>query len=365
MRFSESIFVKRVLSVVAALIVFSVANGQILRSGEAAPQGSVIYSLPRTSVRVDVKIKRSVFTAGPYAAYAQKYLGIDAKRTNSQSYEIEEVLLSSNVEADPNTEIAVNLGNSKNATANFLNFTRSGLVVAPGYFSAPASKSVNATAKSGNRPADVQAVSNLGKKTTMLYKSVTREDGSIDKIEVPQTQIIEKSLEQKAEETAELIFKLRQKRVDILTGDTDANYSGEALGAAMKEISRLEKQYLALFIGRTTVDYQKGSYEVVPDAKNAKQTYVAFRLSDTQGLVAADNVSGRPVYLDFSSTEAKIDGKVSEADILNSKGKIIYRTPIVSTVKLIDAQRIMGQCRVPVYQFGKTLSIPMESAFGK
>ncbi len=362
---NKSIFVKRVLPLVAALSFFTVANGQILRQGEAAPQGSVIYSLPRTSVRVDVKVRRTVFTAGPYAAFAQKYLGMDARRSDSQSYEIEEVSLSSNVEADPGVEIAINLGNAKNATANFLNFTRSGLVVAPGYFSSPASRSITPAERPRERMGDRQAVSNLGKKTTMLYKSVTKEDGTIDRVEVPQTQTVEKSLEQKAEETAELIFKLRQKRVDILTGDTDANYSGEALGAAMKEIARLEKQYLSLFTGKTTVDYQRGSYEVVPDPKNAKQTYVAFRLSDTQGLVSADNVSGRPVYLDFSSTEAKIDGKVSEADILNSKGRIIYRTPVVATVKLIDAQRVMGQCRVPVYQYGKTLSIPMESAFGK
>lgn len=365
MTINKSIFVKRVLPLVAALSFFTVANGQILRQGEAAPQGSVIYSLPRTSVRVNVKVRRSTFTAGPYAAFAQKYLGIDAKRSDSRSYEIEEVSLSSSVEADPGVEIAINLGNAKNATANFLNFTRSGLVVAPGYFSSSASRSVNFVEKRDGRIGESQAVSNLGKKTTMLYKSVTKEDGTIDRIEVPQTQIVEKSLEQKAEETAELIFRLRQKRLDILTGDTDANYSGEALGAAMKEISRLEKQYLSLFTGKTAVDYQRGAYEVVPDPKNAKQTYVAFRLSDTQGLVSADNVSGRPVYLDFSSTESKIDGKVSEADILNSKGRIIYRTPVVSVVKLLDAQRVIGQCRVPVYQFGKTMSIPMESAFGK
>lgn len=355
----------RMVLLLAALAFCTVSNAQILRSGEPVPQGAVIYSLPQTSVKVDVKVRRTVFTAGPYAAYAQKYLGVNAKQSDSQEYSIEEVSISYDIESDPSVSIALNLGNSKNATANFLNFTENGLLVAPGYFTSSGAASFNPAAREAEWTKSVQAVSHLDKKTTKLYRSVTKEDGSVDRVAVPQTKIVEKSAEQKAEETAELIFKLRQKRIEILTGETDANYSGEALGAAMKEISRLEKQYVALFVGKTVTDFQSGSYVVVPNARNAKHTYVAFRISDTQGLVAADNVSGRPVYMDFSVTEGKIDGAVSEADILNSKGKIVYRTPVIATVKVIDGQKVLGQGRVPVYQFGKTHLIPMETAFGK
>ena len=42
------------------------------------PQGAMIYSLPMTSVKLEIEASRESFYAGPYAKYAQKYLGIDA-----------------------------------------------------------------------------------------------------------------------------------------------------------------------------------------------------------------------------------------------------------------------------------------------
>ena len=45
----------------------------------SAQSGAVVYSLPQTVLSLKVKVQREAFTAGPYAAYAQKYLGVAAK----------------------------------------------------------------------------------------------------------------------------------------------------------------------------------------------------------------------------------------------------------------------------------------------
>ena len=66
------------ISLSAILIAFSVAV-----AAQSVPNGSVIYALPRTTVTLTVEAQYKVFTAGPYAQYAQKYLGYDAKRTSS------------------------------------------------------------------------------------------------------------------------------------------------------------------------------------------------------------------------------------------------------------------------------------------
>ena len=355
---------KRIPILVAAFLLLAAtpSYSQLFKGSDAAPQGAVVYSLPQTSIRVTLKVSLRNFSAGPYAAYSDKYLGVSADRASKKSCVIEEVELTPLIEADQNLSVALNMGNSKNASANFLALCSQGLIVAPGYIN---SDNAQMRFPSLAEPAFNEAVANLSTQTTQLYKTVTNENGEVEKIAVPQTQTVAKSLEKKAEETAQLIFRLREKKIDVLTGDTDANYSGAALGSAVEKITQLENEYTSLFTGKTTVALQQASFEVVPRAKNQKQNYVVCRISDSQGLLPADNMSGRPVYLELVVTEGKIAPEAGAEDIAASKGKVAYRMPLVVTARLLDGQTVLGQTRIPVYQFGKILYFPLDLALGK
>ena len=92
-----------------------------------------------------------------------------------------------------------------------------------------------------------------------------------------QNMVVEKSADKKAAEAAETIFKLRQKRLQIVTGDTDATYSGEAMGAAIAELTRLEEEYMTLFVGYSDYNDMAMSFDVIPDAEAESQMYIAFR----------------------------------------------------------------------------------------
>jgi hypothetical protein len=357
--------IKNLILLFTALSFFTTAQAQVLKDGDPVPQGAVIYSLPETSINILVSVSHVSFAAGPFASYSKKYLGIDASRNNSENYSIASIEISPSVEADPSASVAVNIGNSKTAGANFLAFCSQGLIVAPGYYSSGSVPFTFPSEISSSWSDNVQAVSNLQRDTAKLYKSVKNASGEIEKVAVPQTQIVEKTPEQKAAETAELIFKLRQKRIDILTGETDANYSGAALGDALKEINKLDKDYTSLFTGAQVVNVERASYDVVPKAKNAKQTYVAFRMSDTQGILPADNMSGRPIYLELSVLDQKIEAVDLNEAAAASKGKVAYRTPVIVMAKLIDGQKVLAQRRIPVYQFGKILYFPLDVAAGK
>ena len=175
-----------------------------------------------------------------------------------------------------------------------------------------------------------------------------------------QIQIVEKSVEKKAEQTAALIFKLRQTRIDIITGNTDATYNGEAMGAALHEIDRLEKEYLSLFIGKSEKDIQKVLFDVTPKEGNERQIYIAFRFSESLGLLPSSNVGGRPIVLELAP-----GGKGGAATIgkeTAAKGRIYYREPVVVTARLLDGQKELLQTRFPVYQFGEISSIPADIA---
>ena len=172
--------------------------------------------------------------------------------------------------------------------------------------------------------------------------------------------VVEKSLEKKASEAARMILNLREQRLKILTGDTDATYSGEAMGAAMEELTKLEKEYMMLFTGYSEYHTSKMNFEVIPQPGET-QKYIAFRLSDASGLVPADNLSGKPIVMELSVPQFK------QVEIPQVKGKdknqkpveAYYRIPAVCTVKLMDGVNLLLQSRVPVYQLGQKSSLPV------
>lgn len=353
--------IRKSLLIAACFIAAGTVQAQILTPGEAVPQGAIIYSLPSTTISLKATARHESFVAGPYAAFAQKYMGLDAKQNSGDFYTLESVEMLPYIEADPAVSVAINLGAAKNASANFLNFCSQGLIVtSDSYTGKPASWRFPSVANNSEF-ANSGVASNLANKSTTLYKSVKTADG-MEKVPVQQTQVVEKSLEKKAEETANMIFKLRQKRIDLITGETDANYTGEAMTAVLNEIGRLEQEYLSLFIGKSITDSQTAVFDVIPTASNSKQMYIAFRLSDNQGLLPANNVSGRPIVLELVSDGENIAPTPFNEALAASKGRVVYRKPVTVQSKLIDGQTVIMQNRIPVYQLGKILTFPIDVA---
>lgn len=349
----------RFLMLAAAMMLGLSANAQILKPGEVAPAGTILYSLPVTTIALEVTAEHESFVAGPYAKYAQKYLGVEARTESAETYTISSIEMHPYIEADPDVRVAVNLGSAKNPSANFLNFCSQGLIItSDSYVGKPASWRFPSVA-GADQFASSGATSNLDSRTTTLYKTV-KTAGGLEKVPVQQSQVVEKSLEKKAEETAALIFSLREKRLDIITGNTDATYSGEAMAAAIAEITRLEQEYLTLFIGKSLVDSQTVVFDVTPEAGNQSQMYIAFRISDTQGLVPASNMGGRPIVLELQRVGASTAAP-SEAPA-SAKGRVYYRRPATMSVKIMDGQKLLMQSKLPVYQFGETLSFPLDVA---
>ena len=207
------------------------------------PEGSLVYSLPRTSVRLEVVAEREAFYAGPYAKYAGKYLGIEARQKDAVTFTVKSVRMTPLVEADQECRYSIAPGAGMPA---FLSLTSQGLVS----ISAGASEGTEWRFPSarGADFAEKGVSSNLTSESTTLYRNVKNES-SYNKVAVQQEMVVQKSPDARAREAADMIFNLRKKRVQIITGDTDATFSGEALNSAIEEIARLEKEYMEMFIG--------------------------------------------------------------------------------------------------------------------
>lgn len=320
------------------------------------PAGTVSYALPQTTLSFDVEAVQETFFAGPYAKYASKYLGIDARQEDATTFQLTSVRMTPCIEADSGSRFVAALPSGTGST--FLQMTAQGLIsTSDGSFGQEAVWRFPAQVRGDFSAKGVN--SNYTSEASTLYQNVNSE-GNYDRVSVSQNIIVAKSLEQKAKEAADMILSLRKTRVQIITGDTDANYSGESMGAAIDEISRLEQEYMTLFVGYSEYQTQKMKFDVVPKNDTRNHVYVAFRLSDAHGLVPADDMSGKPYLLDIVAEElASAEAPKSSA----SKGAVIhYRTPAICSIKLTDGVNLILQTRVPIYQFGVENTITLTSS---
>ena len=319
------------------------------------PEGYLTYSLPSTTIVLEVEAVQEKFYVGPYAKYAEKYLGVKARQKDETTFQLTEIKMTPLVEADQTKRYTTNVKKGQ-IDATFLKLSSVGLIS----FS---------DAKFGDEsvwrfPTETQGdfsgkgvSSNLTSQSATLYRSDNT--SAYDKVSVQQDMLVEKTPEQRAAETANMILKLRKQRLQIVTGDTDATYSGEAMGTAIGEITRLEEEYMMLFTGYSEYQTQTMRFEVVPQADKADQMYVAFRLSDTSGLVPADNLSGKPVIMEIVPQQFA-DPVVSEVEVKNAKETVAYyRIPAICTVKLMNGANLLLQSRMPVYQLGRESSLPV------
>ena len=182
------------------------------------------------------------------------------------------------VEADMSRRFLLDLNDTQGHAA-FLSLSASGLV----------STADALPARSGSwrfpviAPGDYSDKAMTAKLTTeaaTLYKSV-KDDSYYGRVAMQLDMLVEKSEEERAAEIARIIFSLREQRMSIVTGDTDATYSGSAMEAALSEITRLEQEYLSLFIGYSEYGTQSCVFDMVPDKDRENQMYIAFRFSET------------------------------------------------------------------------------------
>ena len=349
--------IQKLLFAAILLLVSATINAQ--KKGED-PQGYLTYSLPQTTITLEVEAVQEKFYAGPYAKYAEKYLGIKPRQKDETLFQLTEIKMTPYVEADQSRRYSLNVPQGK-IDATFLKLSAEGLI---------SFSDANFGEESIWRfPVKTQGdfsskgvTSNLSTESTTLYRSQKKES-AYNKVSVQQNMVVEKTPEKRAAETADMILKIRQQRLQIVTGDTDATYSGEAMGAAIAELTRLEEEYMTLFVGYSEFQTQRMKFEIVPEASRESQMYIAFRLSDAFGLVAPENMSGRPVVMEIVPqvfAEPEITTPVDE----KKKDKVVpveayYRIPAISTVKLIESGDVIMQARLPIYQLGRESSLPV------
>lgn len=317
----------------------------------AAPftsRAQVEYTLPLTSIQVEVTAEKETFFAGPYAAYAEKLLGMEVRPSDSEKTTLQEIRITPSVRADLSTVFSAD----RKALETCLALSAEGLVAfrdksdasdvvwrfRPGLKEDFADKGITAALKTE-------------KKT--FYK-VVQTDSTFEQIPVEQEIVVKKSLEERAREAADMLLKARREKFNIATGNTDATFSGEALGAALDYLNGVEKEYLSLFTGYSVKETICRTFEVEPTAEAS--TMPLFRLSDEGGLLEPSEGEGTAYYIDIQTVPVP---EAEEGKAL--KGPFVYyRIPAVSTVSIVTGGEAVMGATVPVYQLGRIAKYPVK-----
>ncbi len=324
---------------------------------------AIYYYLPQTLLDIEVSCNQINYVPGPYAAFAQKYLGIAGVNTNEQvEYTIERVDIQTHSEADLSAIFAVYP--SFRGYGNYLALTNQGLVL-------PVSRLPEGTNQTSIGRQPIKTTTPFTDLSTEPFIAVGKEtfygrslrDSVYVRIPVQRNLTIEKNTDEKAREAADLIFSLRKKRLEFLSSDVEHPIGGDALKVIFDEMQRLETEYLSLFIGKYY--YQKVTRTLTFTPKNKEgETAIIFRFSTSKGILPPSDLSGSPILIEIEqpSFPKGYERMKTSLDEISKKAKLnqfYYRIPATTNARIVDGKQIIASKRVNIYQLGVLTQIPM------
>lgn len=320
----------------------------------------ITYALPFTSFTIEVDAVQEHHFAGPYAPFAKDLLNLDVPASDISKTYIKAIRIVPHLEADPwSPRYTAPAGNS-----TLLAMSVQGLIsFADMQETGDVSWRFSPIVKSGFGTSGITGPTKLTKQ--IEYKTaVSEETGEVLRYPVEHSVSMAKTLEDKAEEAADVILNARKDRHNIAIGNTDANYSGESMAAALGELTKIEQEYLLLFTGYGETKEFSHSFEVLPSATARTNRYTAFYVLEDGSIVKENKGKGKPYELEFTpisvpdvkSDPAPADARKKPAEKVAT---IHYRIPAICRLRLLENGSPILETRVPVYQLGRENEMPI------
>jgi hypothetical protein len=348
-----------------------------------ATAGGVSYMLPKTRFDVTLHVKKTELVKGPFAAYAGKYLGIDnVISTNASYWQIEEIEIRSTPVPDTDHLYYVAMGEMDSSCiplAFQMNFSNIGMLT-------------GASPMDDSRTFENTSItpSNLGYSNVFKYYSENNlfetadtivEKVLMDSVTVEKTVIkkkmVEKPLEQRAKETADLILKLKDQRLSLLTGYHEVPYDPVTMKFMADELEKMEREYIELFTGITIQSKYRRSFTYTPTPADDCIPMAMLRFSSQDGVLPAESSKGEIIYIQCCSQgvasarsrfpvkaiNAEVNDTVADAhqmpDTLIKKNYgFVYRIPEWGKVTVYLGSKVQKEIGVQIPQFGTTERLP-------
>ncbi|MCK9205218.1 MAG: DUF4831 family protein [Bacteroidales bacterium] len=333
----------------------------------------IFYSLPRTVVKIEVKIDRIENYKGPYSDFALRFLGLkNVVTTNSIDYKISDITITTYPEPDPDQYYFIELGDkiTKGEKAGLFSLTDAGLFLgtipdaneaSPKIPSPPADELLMDTGKDAfgelfKYSADVSVF----EKVDTIIRKINIDTMTVERQYYKRT-MVEKSPEQKAKEAAEFISKIKDNRFQLISGFQEVNYNRETLEYMDTQLKTMEKEYMKLFTGISIHKPMTFEYKYIPVPNQINTEIPIFKFSKSGGIIDLDGSGGKVVTIKIQ----RVGNTNTVAAYLNRAVKEVrehglsYRIPELArvTVKLDENAQNEAQCLIS--QLGVITYLPV------
>ncbi|MEF9923622.1 MAG: DUF4831 family protein [Muribaculaceae bacterium] len=287
----------------------------------------LIYSLPITHFDITVTATKTVKVAGIYNKYAKKYLGVEnAILDDSQSWELQSIELTPYGVPDKDNEYLMQF---KNGSSPFLMLDNNGLPLAINY--------------------EVRAIKATKIEAARIKNAITPNAAAQA---LSGELLVSESIAKQAEIAANQIYKIRESRTNFITGEGDVMPpDGEAMKLMISKLDAQEAALMALFLGTTSSETEAKHFDYTPSEEVNNE--VILRISDYNGIVDKNDLSGEPVYLTLKITqrgEMPVNEKGIEKKI--PKGAVMYKIPGKAQITLKHNGKSIFDKNIEVAQYG-------------
>lgn len=294
-----------------------------------------VYALPATGIRVYVEATYDEFIPGPYHAYANELLNIpNASSTASASWRISSVRFGSFATVDANEYHQV-----KSEAMSAISVNSQGVI-----------KGINGTFD------NKETVLPLVQNDYMPFDPIAYPWNDLS---VQEFVFVNDSLpnewktipeNRKAYDAAHTITKIRKRRFHTMASLYDTTPpDGKAYEVVVAQLNKLEKEYVALFVGKHVKQTKTFVFDVIP----SETPVIAFRFDKRKGVVPTSDLSGKPIMINIT-----VDGKLKallqkqEGAGAVSPDGIYYRVPCMAQVSLMDGTKVLSETQMMMAQYG-------------
>lgn len=321
---------------------------------------TVNYCLPKVSFLVKVKMEYTQSIPGPYRQYALQELGMKPEITSlGERWRIQEIEVKPFSVPDENAMYAMTASGDYQPV--MLSLSPEGFLagVAAGPLDASETTPVmnyRAVVPNQETEVDITSLNTYNPLKEVLDTNYTFQevDGVMKKIWDPIVRYTAKSNEDNKNEAVKEIFRIRSERVRLVAAENEVP-DGTSLALILKELDKMEQDYLSLFMGKKVIQTVEHTFFCTPE--KAGEATVIFRFSETEGIVGRKNVSATPYILKVEDVRVPA---LEETAAVATQGVIYYRVPAVGEVKLMRTNEELQRFQTIVPQLGTIKTFPTD-----
>ncbi|PKP15894.1 MAG: hypothetical protein CVU06_15705, partial [Bacteroidetes bacterium HGW-Bacteroidetes-22] len=320
-----------------------------------------------TAIKVTVAVKETELVKGPYAEYADEYLGLkNPVMANGREYDLLDIQVEGVSQPDPTQFyfVEVNEKTSKEDRNLIFSLAENGVL-----------KAVNAGVSTQNEPStrttEVKAYLTPSmfpyatspsqfQKTDTIIRIVTVDTSTVKK-RYFKTSFDEKPSEQKAREAADMVARLREGLVNLLTGFQEISYDPNTLKYMTENVKNLREEYVSMFKGLRLEKVQTYTFFVVPEDDKSSMAITICKFSKESGITEQADAKARDITLTFKrdGSTTHLAGYVPKTGAGES-AVLYYRIPEAAQVMVKYQNQSYASTSIPISQFGVVVPMPLQ-----